>query len=159
MRRRFLFICVGITFAVVAAVILPKLEPIRSWRITQTQLLANGISMRVEDVLLFPTGTNRLLRLRCRWLGGNPNEHFVVRASIRASSESAEIDPKYVWQVGVPDDGRGGIPMIWAFRTAPEGIRQFVLRIYYRDQTAGAREQYVDFRIPYLPKVTPHGEI
>ena len=49
--------------------------------------------------------------------------------------------------------------MIWEFRTAPEGAGQFFLRVYSREQTKEAKEQVVDFRIPYLPKVTPHGEI
>lgn len=115
--------------------------------------------MRVEDVYLSLTGTNRFLRIRYRWLGGNPNEHFAVRASIRTSPESAEIDPKFVRQVEVPDAGRGGIPMIWKFRTASEGSGQFFLRVYMQDQTTDAKERFVDFRIPYRPKVTPHGGI
>ena len=159
MRRRESLIWISVAMAVLAVVLLPKANPIRSWRITQTKTIADGISMRVEDVYVYPTGTNRLLRVRCRWLGGNPNERYAVRASIRTSAESTEIDPKFGCQVGVPDDGRSGIPMIWEFWSAPEGTTQFFLRIYTREKAKDDKERFVDFRIPYLPKVTPHGEI
>jgi hypothetical protein len=145
---------------VIAATFLPNIEPVRSWRITQTKPLVEGISMRVEDVYLFPSGSNNLLRVKCRWLGGDPNQQNSLRATIRAASDSPELDPKFVWQVGVPDDGRGGIPLIWEFRNVPEGTRKFILRIYYcAAAVRNATERFVDFKIPFLPKLTPNGEV
>lgn len=147
------------TLVIIAAALLSKIEPVRSWRIAQTKPLVGGISMRVEDVCLFPSGSNRLLRVSCRWLGGDPNQQNSLRATIRAASDSPELDPKLVWQVGVPDDGRGGIPMIWEFRNAPERTRKFILRVYCTPTVGNSTERFVDFKIPFLPKLTPNGEI
>jgi len=158
MRNRFIIACAGIALAMIAAIILSKLEPIRSWRITQTKPLVDGISMRVEDVYLFPAGTNTLFRIRCRYLGGDPNENYFLKASILSASEPSETISKVMWQAGLADDGRGGFPKIWEFLPAPsEGTSRFVLRIYCRGKTPDAKEQFVDFRIPYLPKVKPNG--
>jgi hypothetical protein len=156
--RQLVFLLVG-TLLVIAAIFLPDIEPVRSWRITQIKPLVEGISLRVEDVYLFPSGSNNLLRVRCRWLGGDPNQQNSVRATLRAASDSPELDTKFVWQVGVPDDGRGGIPMIWEFRTAPEGARKFILRVYFVPPAQNGAEHFVDFEIPFLPKLTPSGEV
>jgi hypothetical protein len=147
------------TLVVIAAASLPTIEPLRSWRIAQTKTLVGGISMRVEDVYLFPSGGNKILRVRCRYWGGGPNKQNSLRATIRAASDLPEIDPEFVWQVGVPEDGRGGIPMIWEFRTAPEGTRKFILRLYCTPSAENTAEHFVNFEIPFLPKLTPNGEI
>jgi len=159
MRRRSLLILFAVAVVVAAAVVLPELEPIRSWRIMQTRPLADGISMRVENLFLFPSGTNTFLRFRCRYLGGNPGDRSSLRASLLNALNSPGMDRIQSWQVGVPDDGKGGNPMIWEFRVdPPKRVRNLILRMYW--QRAGdTTERFVDFNIPYLPRVTPHGEV
>jgi len=137
-------------------------EPIRSRRIAQERPLMEGIRMRTEDLFLYPTSNLKVLRVKCRYLGGDPNRNHYLRASIRTTPNGPEIDPSNMWQVPVPDDRQGGIPMIWEFRTAPEEARRFIMRVYFRPldtHAASPVERYVDYDLPYLPNLTPQGEI
>ncbi len=153
---------IGVILCLAVAWALPP-EPDRASLITQEHRLMDGISMRTEDIFLFPSEHFKFLRVYCRYLGGDPNQHYHLRASIRIAPDGPEIDPEYMWQVGVPDDHKGGIPMVWEFRTAPEGSKHFIMRVYFRPLTpfpaSPALEQHVDYDLPYLPKLTPHGEI
>jgi hypothetical protein len=160
MRPRILLILVTVAVVVIAALVLAQHDPIRSWRIVQTKPLADGISMRVENLFLFPSGTNTLLRFRCRYLGGNPNERFSLRASLLTALNPPGMDRIPTWQVGVPDDGRGGIPMIWEFGIdTPKSVRNLILRVYWHPHAGDKTERFVDFNVPYLPRLTPHGEV
>ena len=160
MHRRSLLILVAVAVVVMAMVVLPRHEPLRSWRIVQTKPLAEGISMRVENLFLFPSGTNTFLRFRCRYLGGNPGDRFALRASLLDAANLPGVDRIQTWQVGVPDEGRGGIPMVWEFRVdPPKRVKNLTLRIYWRPHGGDTKERLADFNVPYLPKVTPHGEV
>lgn len=162
MRRRLILLAAGALLLLLyfAVTRLPGLEPLRSWRIKQSKPLFDGISMQVEDLHLYPSERWNFLRVKCRYLGGDPNKQHYLRASIRASMDGPEIDPGMMWQVGIFDDGKGGIPKMWEFRTTPEHTRRFVMRIYYRPKDAPREaEQYVDYDLPYLPKLTPNGEV
>lgn len=146
---------------------LPRHEPVRSYRLAQRRPLVDGIAMQVKDLYLYPcslpAGHFNFLRVYCRYLGGDPNQGYYLHASVRASADGPEIDPSYVWQVGAVDDHKGGLPMMWEFRTAPEDVKKFFMWIYFRPITktpgAPAPDQYVDYEIPYLPKLTPNGEV
>lgn len=160
MRHRYLNIFVAVAIAVTIIGVWSHHEPIRSWRIVQTRPLADGVSMRVENLFLVPSGTNTLLRFRCRYLGGNPNERFTLRASLLSTANPPDVLQVPSWQVGVPDDGRGGIPMIWEFRTNPsKRERGFILRMDSHLKTGDMTEHSVDFIVPNLPKLTPNGEV
>lgn len=50
MKSRVLLVGVGVVFVMTLTTLLPRLDPVRSWHITQTKPLADGISMRVEGV-------------------------------------------------------------------------------------------------------------
>ena len=159
MRRRSLLVLVAVAALVFVALVLSNHEPVRSWRIVQSKPLAEGISMRVENLFLFPSGTNTFLRFRCRYLGGEPGDRLSLKASLLNASPPPGADGIPTWEVGVPDDGRGGIPRIWEFRINPlQKARHLVLLIYWRQRAGDSNEHFVDFDVPYLPKVT-HGEV
>jgi hypothetical protein len=159
MRHRLLLVLVAVTALVLVGLVLSNHEPVRSWRIAQTKPLADGISMRVENLFLFPSGTNTFLRFRCRYLGGEPVNRLSLRASMLYASPPPGMDRIPTWQVGVPDDGQGGIPRIWEFRINPhQKSSRVILRIYWHRQMGDTTEHFVDFSVPYLPKMTK-GEV
>lgn len=138
----------------------PDFGFVRDWRLQQEVPLADGITMRMEDLYLYPTAHTDLLRVRCRWIGGNPNDHYALRATIRTERDGPEINRNIMWQVGViksPEDGDTR-PFCWEFRDAPRDAKRIYLRVYYRPKNQQVDEKSVSLDFANIPRLTPNGE-
>jgi hypothetical protein len=146
-----------LAFAFFAAPFLASNKAYRDWRVRQTRALTNDISMRVEGTYILPGNGYRTLRIWSRWLGDNPDDRYLLRASIRTTAEFKDTLPMPYWYVPLtPDFRTKREPLfLWEFH-APQGSPERIwLRVYFRHKNSDEAERWVDFDFPYFQTQDP----
>lgn len=161
LRVHFATLCVGLAL-LVGGVIAWKEAP--RWKersrlasIQQTLALTGSIQMRVEDLWLYPTEKHELIRVPVRYLGGNPNDDYSMRAEVGRSAKDQTFRHIKHWQVGLKDNGPTDILKCWEFADFPRDGSPLTIRIFMRPKNGGP-EVMRHFTIPDRPKLTPNGE-
>ena len=140
-----------------AALWLSRQDAVRRWRISHQQALASDLSVRVENLYLYPSEKGDFLRVRLRYLSSDiTNAHLGLVAV--GTNGTPILDHKHGW-VGVPQDSKGGLSQILEFQDSPAYRRGFFIRFYEAGRPANDTSPHKDVRVPYLPRRTPHGEI
>ena len=125
--------------------------------------------MQIDDLYLLPEhnrikgGPDRdVLRVRCRYLGGDPNEKYYLRGELLAASAGPKLDYGDGYgQFAAAPIGQEGLPMMWEFWKTPPSNSKFTMRIITvskADPLSAQAAHHVDFTLPYLPKPTASGE-
>jgi hypothetical protein len=148
-----------VILAIIGALWLPRVEPLRSWRIRQDKPLVDGIIMRIENLYMHQHSSGiYLMQVRSRWIGGNPNFKYILRATLHATPDGPPIETAF-WQVAIPPVPKDGAtqPFDWQFRASPPSTSRLYLHVYYRSRDPGSKEESLVFDLPNLPQFIPGG--
>jgi hypothetical protein len=115
--------------------------------------------MKIENLYMHQNRSGiYVMNVRCRWIGGNPNDKYQLRATLHGEPNGPPIETAF-WQVAVPTIAKDGatLPFDWQFRASPPPTNRLYLRVYYKSREPGSKDQMLQFQMPNLPQFVPNG--